>query len=315
MSQPEPEILRREIADDEIDLVELFLILWKRKWMIVIVTLLVTVTAAGISVIMPKVYAVTTILEPAKSLETTKDGEVVQRLVENPLAIRENIIGGSYDREISEKLSINLGKMPEFKVTVPKNTDLVKITLESSDPEQAVQILQTLITRLTLNIEQKLDVKKQLLDNDLKTAQAELDSYPGQIGQVESLVRAIHNKIAELESAKKKNTLENKTDSMAILLYLNEIQNQQVFLNSLYQKVAELKESQEKTHLRIEELRIKQTSISGTNINKQPSVPEKPIKPKKILIVALAFVLGLMGSVMLAFIAEFMNKVRQQQSN
>ncbi|NOQ51057.1 MAG: hypothetical protein GQ578_02400, partial [Desulfuromonadaceae bacterium] len=48
-------------------------------------------------------------------------------------------------------------------------------------------------------------------------------------------------------------------------------------------------------------------------INKPPTIPEKPIKPKKTLIVALAAMLGLMGGVMLAFFAEFMVKVRQQQ--
>lgn len=305
MSQVGPEFEQNRM-DDEIDLVELFLILWKRKWMIVIVTLLFTVAAAGISLVMPKVYAVTAILEPGKDAEG--------KVVENPEAIRENIIGGSYDREISEKLRIDLDQIPEFKVTVPKNTDLVKITIESTSPDQAVEILNSLITKLTTNIEKKLDVKKQLLINDLMAAQAEKDLYPDQIAQNENLIKATKDKISELESARKKNVLGADNDSMAILLYLNEIQNQQVFLNSLYQRASELKAGEDKTQLKIEELKIKQSSIAGTNINKYPSVPEKPIKPKKTLIVALAFVLGFMGSIMLTFIAEFINKVRQQQA-
>ena len=48
---------------------------------------------------------------------------------------------------------------------------------------------------------------------------------------------------------------------------------------------------------------------------KEPVVPHTPIKPRKRLIVALAFVLGLIGSVMLAFFAEFLSKVREQQQH
>jgi uncharacterized protein involved in exopolysaccharide biosynthesis len=43
-------------------------------------------------------------------------------------------------------------------------------------------------------------------------------------------------------------------------------------------------------------------------LTKPPSIPENPIKPKKPLIVAFAFSMGLMGSMLLAFILEYFER-------
>ena len=84
LNKQKQEVFTRQIDDDEINLVDLFLIIWKRKMMIIVVTLLMTISAAGISLLMPKVYKVVTILEPAKDAEG--------KLVENP----QDIGGLSY---------------------------------------------------------------------------------------------------------------------------------------------------------------------------------------------------------------------------
>ena len=47
-----------------------------------------------------------------------------------------------------------------------------------------------------------------------------------------------------------------------------------------------------------------------TELMGEINAPTEPAKPKKALVVALSAVLGLMGGVMLAFIAEFIGKAR-----
>ena len=119
--------------------------------------------------------------------------------------------------------------------------------------------------------------------------------------------------MTELEKERKIALAAPKGDAMAVLLYSNEIQNQQIYLNSLQDKSALILNKKNQMALKINNIQLKLAGIKGTNINKPPTVPEKPIKPKKMLIVALAAILGLMGGAMLAFFAEFMTKVRQQQ--
>jgi LPS O-antigen subunit length determinant protein (WzzB/FepE family) len=47
-----------------------------------------------------------------------------------------------------------------------------------------------------------------------------------------------------------------------------------------------------------------------TELMGEITAPTKPAKPKKALVLALSVVLGLMGGVMLAFVAEFAAKAR-----
>ena len=305
LSQPEPEILRREIADDEIDLVELFLILWKRKWMIVIVILLVTVTAAGISFLMPKVYEVTAIIEPGKDAE----GQIIT----TPQAIRENIVGGAYDQKIAEKLGLTLDTVSRFKASVPKQTDLVKISIDSTEPQQATQILQELLVNITADIQEKLNIEIKKSQNEIKKIQMKDGFLLANINLLKEQIAQIKVKMAELEKDRKTATASPKGDAMAVLLYSNEIQDQQVYINDLQEKLTNTLNQRSQLKLDIANVQLKLSAIKGTNISKRPSSSDKPIKPKKTLIVALAFVLGFMGSVMLAFFAEFMAKVRREQ--
>ncbi len=307
ISKQESEISPRYIADNEINLVDLFLILWKRRVMIITLTLLLTFIAVGISLIMPKVYQVTAILEPGRDVK----GKVVVK----PQAIRENILGGTYDLLIVEKLSLPLKEIPQIKVSIPKQTDLVKISVESSKPQQAVKILHELLVGISVDIQERLDIEIKKTKNEIKKAQMEDGFLLEKNTIVKEQIIQIRQKMTVLEQERKTALAAPKGDAMAVLLYSNEIQNQQIYLNGLQEKLANILNQKSQMALKIDDIKLKLTGIKGTNINKPPSVPDKPIKPKKTLIVVLAFMLGLMGSIMVAFFAEFMIKVRQQQQS
>jgi len=295
----------RRISDDEIDLVQLFQILLKRKWMIIAVTVLLTVSAAGITMVLPKIYEVSTILE------LTKDAE--GELVESPQTIRESVVNGAYDRLILEELNLKIDDFPKFKVTVPNSTNMVKIVVESSEPATAVRVLNNLLLKIKNGIDSQLEVKKTFLQNELKSAELTKELFPEQIGQLKKLVAATERKIADMEKIRKISMSGETSDSTAILLSLNEIHNKQVFLSGLYRELAELKQADEVSALDISDKHLKLVNLKGFSVRKSPEISDKPIKPKKVLIVALALVLGFMAGIVLAFFAEFMVKVRQQQ--
>ena len=256
--------------------------------------------------LMPKVYEVSAIIEPARDSNGSP--------VENPQSIRENIISGTYDKRISVELSMELDTFPKVKVSVPKQTNLVKLSLECAEPDRATNVLNEIMGYITDDITVQLEVKKESILNEVRLAEIELNSFPQRIKQVERLIAEIRQKVQELNEIKKQQGGKADLDSMAMLLYLNEIQNQQVFLANLYRDLAGLKSDKEKVTVTVSDARLKLAGIMGTTIKKLPTISENPIKPKKTLIVALAFILGLMGGIMLAFLAEFMNKVKQHQA-
>ncbi len=298
------ETLHNQTNNDEINLVDLFLIVWKRKLMIIIVTLLLTVAAAGTSLIMQKIYDVNTILEPGRDA-----GGV---LVVSPQTIRENILGGTYDRVIAEKLGLPLEMVPKFNVSIPKQTDLVKIAIESSEPQQAVLFIRELLNGITADIQEDLDLLVRETNNQIKQIKIKDGFVLEKIKLLTNQITQVDVKVTELEIERKKAIASPNGDAMAILLYSNEIKNQQIYLNDLQEKLANLTNQKSLIDLEIDNIQLKLDAIKGTIINKPPHVPVKPIKPKKALIVSLAFASGLIGGLMLALFAEFVARVRRQ---
>jgi len=74
MNKQEPEILPRQIADDEIDLVQLFQILWKRKTLIVTVTLICLLVGIGYALWKKPLYEYTTTIQIGTALIGGNEG-------------------------------------------------------------------------------------------------------------------------------------------------------------------------------------------------------------------------------------------------
>lgn len=70
-----------------------------------------------------------------------------------------------------------------------------------------------------------------------------------------------------------------------------------------------LRETEAKLRL-LQEINPDPKTFRMFNIDGEIVAPEKPFKPKKRLVLALAAVLGVMGGVMLAFVAEFVTKAK-----
>ena len=159
---------RRECPGDEIDLVDLFLIAWKRKLMIGILTLLATASGVGLIFIMPEIYEVTAILMPAKDA----DG----RLVINIQTLEQNIVNGAYNSLLADKLHLPLARIPDFKVSNPRNTDLLRISVMSSAPNSDVQILNGLLEAIAADVNNQLNKNIELVKNRMKENQLEINS-------------------------------------------------------------------------------------------------------------------------------------------
>jgi len=294
-----------QTTEDEIDLVQLFQILWKHKTMIIAITSLLTIAAIGVSFMMPKVYKVTAILEPGRDAE----GKVFV----SSQAIRENILGGAYDEQVAKQLGLPLSDLSDIKVSVPNETDLVKISIESSKPHQAVQILRELLDDVTSDMQERLDIEIKKTKNSIKNAQIEDNFLLTKSHLIREQIAQIQLKMTDLERQRKKALASPKDNAMAVLLYSNEIQDQQVYLNSLQGKMAEVLNKKNKMAAKIDNIKLSLAGIKGSNINKEPSIPNKPIKPKKLLIVVSVFILALIGSVMLVFFSELISMVRQKE--
>ena len=92
-------------------------------------------------------------------------------------------------------------------------------------------------------------------------------------------------------------------------IYTIQISQNQTRAQGLQSRIPALKAKEYNMKLSISPLRIKQTHIVG-----EVEVLEKPIKPKKLLIVIVAFITSLMFSIFLAFFLTFLSSLRNENN-
>ncbi|MBU2623825.1 MAG: hypothetical protein KKD92_16065 [Proteobacteria bacterium] len=277
------DVQKEQLYDDEIDLFDLVKKLWRWKKMIVGVTLTCTILMFGIYSFFPKIYRVNAIIEPGTKLFYKQNGQMAfeEKPIESPVSIRETILGGVFDKEIADKLALNISDIPKIKVKIPKDTNLLIFSLESHDTQKGIGILNELISKVSGNIQTKIDLEKQQIESMIKTATEQ--------------VLQTRKKIERLEASRKEAIGNQPTNAMSVLLYFNEIKEHQIYLNELEDKVMNY--------------RHRNADIRAIRIHLNPTVEENPVGPKKFLATAGAFIFSLFASIVLALILE---KVRSK---
>jgi capsular polysaccharide biosynthesis protein len=299
------------VAADEIELIHLLRIFWKRRNLIVFGTLVAVIAAAGITFLLPKIYEVSAILEPGTRPISNEKGQIIdEKNVVSPESLKVSILGGAYDQTIRENLNIPADKFPKFKVTTPQQTNLVKITIESSHPDEALVALRELVEVVATGIQEKLEVEKGQVGNEIKLALIEEEGLAKRIELIETQIGETRGKIGALLNDRQKSMARNPSDAMSVLLYSNEIQNQQIYLNDLQERLREFQTTAEGSGIRLENLQLKMASIKSTRLAKSPAISPKHIRPKKSLIIAMALVLSAMLMTMAAFFLEYLERHR-----
>lgn len=299
----------QEMQEDEIELIDIVRVLWKRRKLIVLGTLCLTLGAVGIVLLLPRIYDISTIIEPGVRPVVDVNGQIISEApVVSPETLRETILGGTYNGPIQKKLKLTAKDYPELKVENPKNTTLVKVSVESADPAKATAILNELVNQVRSDIQSQLENEKNKIETEIKLAKINSQAVSEKIKLVERQVSDTSTKIQELEKARQKSMAALSMNAMSALLYSNEIQNQQIYLNDLQEKLKDMETETRTSVVKMENLQLKLGLIKSARVIKPPTLPEEPIKPKKTLIVALAFIFSLMGAIMLAFLLEYLER-------
>jgi uncharacterized protein involved in exopolysaccharide biosynthesis len=281
--QSETQYIQQE---DTIDLRELLSILKRRKLLIIITTLLFTFMALAYVVIKKPEYQVQAVIELGsiddKPLDKLQD--IKQKL--------EHI----YEVNVKKKER----PLPRVEtVSVDKKADSIfSIKVHGYSNDEAVTYIDSIVKDIEKEYAQKIDtyITTQielitLTENDIKAAEK------NQI-EIQNTLKDYHEKILNLSAE----------DAALAGLYTIQISQNQQRLQSLQNQISSLKTKQYNLKLSIAPLKIKQTQIVG-----KIEVLDKPVKPKKALILVVAFITGLMLSVFLAFFLEFIKGSKKEE--
>ncbi len=144
ISQQEQDRPTHQIADDEIDLVQLFQILWKRKSLILIVTLFCLLAGIGYAFLKKPVYEYTTAVQIGTALVGGSDSAVKTGIEASPsVKLKlEKVYIPMATRQLSGKYDNRLGSA---RVKENKNSNILLITSKGGeDDHQFFEDLHTI---------------------------------------------------------------------------------------------------------------------------------------------------------------------------
>jgi len=274
------------IEEDTIDLRELFSVLKRRRKLIWGVTILFTLLALIYVFIAKPVYEVKAMIEV---------GQIDAKPIDNVKDIKEKL---SYEYHVDVK-----GKKIELPrvttISVPKNSNsILSLTIHGNSNEEGIKYIQTVIKKIETQYKEKTDAYTNSQKELIKLTQEDIKNNSMSLVKLKEEIDNYSQKIISLKSE----------DAALAGIYALQIGQMQTQLQNLKTYISALKNKEEKLNLSITPSMVKPTHIVG-----EIETLDKPIKPKKKLIVIVAFITGLMLAVFLAFFLEFIRGIKDEK--
>ena len=330
--------------EDEVNLMDYLNVIWKRKWLIIIPTFFLVIVVGIYSFLLPPQWEIDALIQPSKFLIQTEQGQFNEVVITDPKQIAGQINQAAYNNLIAAELNLDIREFPKLKAENLRDTNLVRVLIKEKDVEKAKLILHSLFKHLKRQLDEKVDIEIKGIDSQIKSREIEesrieeeiktyknkLDIIKRRKKEIEKELSDIRKRIEALEkeqslSLKKENRSES--ESLAMLLYSNEIQQSLEYHNTLNELLSEKKIEEEDINLEIEnkDETIKQLENEIGNLNerrgridyaqliKEPTSSLYPVAPKKKRNVIIAGILGLMIFTMLAFFLEYLEKQKNKR--
>ena len=268
-----------------IDLRELWVVLRKRKRLIWFITGIVTLGALSYVLLVRPIYEVKGVVELAQIDNNTTENV-------NDLKQKLAFIYGVDEEEKKREYPIVQA------ITLPKKSEnLLVVTARGYNNTSAKEKLENVINSIKTLQNRELNMyiqtqKKRLvlIKDDLKRNQTFVTQIQKDIKNYKRKLLSIWRKNAALAG-----------------IYSIEIANKQTELNDITTTIYTLRNSENDIELSVSPLKIQRTMLVG-NIEEF----DKPVKPRKMLIVSVAFITALMLSVFIAFFLEFIQSERKE---
>jgi capsular polysaccharide biosynthesis protein len=246
---------------DEISVMDYIQVMIKRKWLIILGTLICMVVAGVVSFLMPKIYR----------------GEVTFKILTKEITTaRElvSLIGDINEEKLKQVLQKNYNLKNSFKLNPLRDSaDKFQLIIEA----ERVDDIPIAISEFEEYVVNNPLIKRSV-EQDKERLLKQTEELSQVIESSKELVKAYDNLL--------------KTSKL-IPIGFNPIE--------LKKKISDIK---------IEKLQLEQTlkRLKGIETVAQPYISSKPVKPKKRQNVMIAGVVGLLGSIILAFFMEFLEK-------
>lgn len=257
-----------EYYDDEIDLRDLILVLWNYRKFVLGIFLASLLIGAVISFAITPVYQVKAKISLGNYAVDPDNGQPLM----TPETAREILLSSDFQEEAWGHEN-NAGAL---NIAPVENTNILQFTLETSEPQRGVVLLNKLIAQFEEKTKEQYERSIELLNKDLQNTDGELQEINKSIAHTREI-------------------LENTSAS----------QLQQAGLLDTLSRFLEQRDKLSERKLKTEQ---KLNSIEGMEVLERPEAASSPMRPNKKLNIMLAGILGLMVGVFGAFTVDYFRR-------
>lgn len=303
--------------DDEISLVDLWLVLERRKWVIAVVLCLCVGLGAAYALIKEPVYRYTTIIELAR----LGDDETVESTAAARNRISRVIIPMIRDEMMREEMGqapeASESRAPGAGVEIP-DRDGRLLELISEYPQARKEDVRLLHERVIDSIKAEHDgfvaAEKEYLELERERLRAEIRRMEAEKKRVAERIEDARSRLAlgrALQQGQAPGEATDEARAMTLLIIHSQIEDAHRQLSELEEELHKRIPAREE-RLSINQVEIKNQldRIAFTKVHATALASEAPVGTGKRLIIALSMVLGAMLGVFAAFFAEFFATAR-----
>jgi LPS O-antigen subunit length determinant protein (WzzB/FepE family) len=304
------------LQEDEIDLRELFKTIWARRFFVITFTLVVTVLAAVYAYTKTPIYEAKALVEIGeyKLNGTTKnsidDAVVLEKKLSTLFVDMEKNLKDKTSEISNIAIVKGLKNFLEIKSEATSNEEakneiLKVLTFVQGEHEKILDDVKKQREMELRNIDLQIsDIKSRtvaLIDKKLENNVKNLENLQEQLKFVDENLKKIDSLNPSLAALKlmEKKDITNSINTLTIQNFDLESKKDELLTTSLYT----LQENK-----KIIELSLLPHNYKNTQIVGEIMTNDFPTKPKKSLIVAVAFVTGFILSIFLVFLINFIRK-------
>ncbi len=297
--------------EDDISLVDLWLVLVRRKWLVIGIVFLCIAVAAGYAVIREPIYRYTTVIELAR----TGDGKPVES-PDSARARMTQVIIPMVRHEMARAQTAPGERPPEAIVGIPQGGGrLLEIISEyrRTDQDDIRRFHERLSHLLKTEHDNMVAMEKERLGLRQETIQEEIKRIGAEKERIRERITEARRRMAAGRTLQKRSP-EEATDearAMTLLIIQSQIEDAHEKILALEQTLyRELPSLSDELRLELAEINNQLAQLSFTKAHAIALESEFPAGAGKPLIAALALVLGVMLGVFGAFFAEFLARAK-----
>jgi uncharacterized protein involved in exopolysaccharide biosynthesis len=264
--------------DDEIDLRDIFRVLWKRRLLIIGVFVIVVLMAGVISFAMPPVYRVSSIIAV---------GNYSDPVYTSQASAKSIMLSEDFTREAFEQINLNamVGQFSTLRDSlkvepVKGSNSLIEISVETPNRQEGLKAVEKMAWLYAKRSEDSYNKQKKILSDQLANTQEHLNIIDMEINQTQEALQ-------DMQDSSGQSAVQTEMRFLYILDRLSGMETER------FAQMDRSLDLQKQLYL------IKQVEIVSP-----AREPVSPIGPRKILNVAIAGMLGLMIGIFAAFLRE-----------